>query len=217
MKTEDHQVVVFADARPALAYLVRDRLADAGIEAIIENEALWQGPTELLPSVIAPRVVVAEPDAAAAREIVREFLDEARHPAFSDANGSSAPAASGERSAVSVSTASTAAVAVCPQCHRPRLTVCPFCQTASAKFPPADQPPGNAEGPPGLLLCTTCDEPFEPAYLRRCEWCGHDFGDGFEIERKEAAANLNERVITMVIGLAIVLVAIFAYFMSLLK
>jgi hypothetical protein len=143
-------------------------------------------------------------------------LDEARGSITDDAGGATA-AANGERSAVSASAASGAVVAVCPQCHRPRLTVCPFCQTASAKFPLADQPQGSAEGPPVLLLCTTCDEPFEPAYLRRCEWCGHDFGDGVEIGRKEAATNLNERVITMVMALALALVAIFAYFMVLLK
>ena len=216
MKTEDDQVVVFTDARPELAYLVRDRLVEAGIEAFLENEALRQGAGELPWYSIAPRVVVAETDAEAAHEIVREFLDEARGSIADDADRASA-AANGECRAVSAATASTTVVAVCPQCQRPRLTVCPFCQTASAKFPLADQPPGSAEGPPGLLLCTTCDEPFEPAYLRRCEWCGHDFGDGVEIERQEATTNLNERVITVVIGLAIALVAIFAYFMVVLK
>ena len=36
-----------------------------------------------------------------------------------------------------------------------------------------------------LLLCPTCDEPFHPHYLRRCEWCGHEFADGVEIPLPE--------------------------------
>jgi hypothetical protein len=32
-----------------------------------------------------------------------------------------------------------------------------------------------------LLLCPTCDEPFTPAYFRRCESCGYEFSDGVEI------------------------------------
>ena len=31
-----------------------------------------------------------------------------------------------------------------------------------------------------MLICPTCDEPFDASYLRVCEWCGHDFGSGVE-------------------------------------
>jgi len=31
-----------------------------------------------------------------------------------------------------------------------------------------------------ILLCDICDEPFLPKYYSRCEWCGHEFGDGIE-------------------------------------
>jgi hypothetical protein len=215
MKIEDQETVVFADARPGLAYLVRDRLVEAGIEAWIENEALGQGPTGLLPAIIGPRVAVAESDVKAAQDIVREFLDEATHVAVDEANGASPGSANSDRSTVRAMPAGSPVI--CPDCRRPRLTVCPFCQTASATFPLADRPPGSAECSPGLLLCTTCDEPFEPTYLRRCEWCGHDFGDGFEFARKPSSAKLNDRVITVVIALAAALVAIFAYFTLLLR
>lgn len=46
--------------------------------------------------------------------------------------------------------------------------------------------PGNSDGDDeaapeaaaALRLCPTCGEPFRPVFLRECEWCGHDFGEG---------------------------------------
>ncbi len=78
MSDEERQIVVFSDARPALANMVRNRLAEAGIEAFVENETLWQAAGDLPGGAITPRVVVAEIDAAAAREIVAEFRRESR-------------------------------------------------------------------------------------------------------------------------------------------
>ncbi len=81
------------------------------------------------------------------------------------------------------------------------MTECPYCQTASSQFPLADQPPGAADDDqPVLLVCSTCDEPFAPVYHRRCEWCGHDFGEGREIKPKEVAERLNDRVIVAVVA-----------------
>jgi len=169
MKTDDRQIVVFADARPGLAYLVRDRLEDAGIPAFIENEGLQQGANELLPCVIGPRVVVAAPDAPRAQVVVAEFRSEA------------------VESTVSGSTAAVGTVAAsapgptCPECHRARMTVCPYCQTASAHFAPGDRPLRVVQDEVAeLVICGTCDEPFEPVYFRYCEWCAHDFGSGRE-------------------------------------
>ena len=67
MSDEERQIVVFSDARPALANMVRNRLAKAGIEAFVENETLWQAAGDLPGGAITPRVVVAEIDAAARR------------------------------------------------------------------------------------------------------------------------------------------------------
>ncbi len=76
MSDEERQIVVFSDTRPALANMVRNRLAEAGIEAFVENETLGQAAGDLPGGAITPRVVVAEIDAAAAREIVAEFRRE---------------------------------------------------------------------------------------------------------------------------------------------
>ncbi len=75
----------------------------------------------------------------------------------------------------------------CRHCRRPRQTSCPICQTAGNQFPEAFLPdrentaPEVASEPARLyVLCPTCDEPFAPQFLARCEWCGHRFRDGRE-------------------------------------
>jgi uncharacterized CHY-type Zn-finger protein len=216
MSHNDRQVVFFADAQPALAYMLRNRLAEAGIEVFIENESLPYGANELLPAVIGPRVVVAEADADAARKIVAEFRREPQEIAAADdrlttAGGREAPA-------VGVAERAGRTDAICPQCGRARMTVCPFCHTASNDFPRADQPvAAEPDGNEELLICGTCDEPFVPEYYRRCEWCGHDFGAGIELKPKEVTDYLNDRVIVAVVGSALILLAVFAYFSTILK
>ncbi len=206
MTTDDRQIVIFADARPGLAYLVRDRLADAGIPAFIENEGLQQGANELLPCVIGPRVVVAAPDALRAEKVVAEFRHESAE----------SEASTGTLTSNSAST--LARGPACPDCERPRMTVCPYCGTASAHFTPGDRPARAVQDEmPELVICGTCDEPFEPEYFRRCEWCGHDFGSGRESEPRAVLDYLNDRVILTTLAMGFVLVAILAYFVRLLR
>jgi len=92
----------------------------------------------------------------------------------------------------------------CPACGRPRVTTCPFCKTSGSRFHPADLIDGHASGAePALLICPMCDEPFEPSYLRTCEWCGHDSGEGIEapeIVRPLQSEPVNWRVV--LVGLA---------------
>ena len=47
---------------------------------------------------------------------------------------------------------------------------------------PASEPQQPGVPPQRMLICTTCDEPFVPEYPRRCEWCGHTFADGYEVD-----------------------------------
>ena len=173
------------------------------------------GANELLPAVIPPRVFVSAVDAEAARHIVADFKTEgieadgaevSRHVAVDDVARPEFLHGDREES-------EDPEQAVCPQCRRGRMTVCPYCETASAEFRPADDPPAaSGERPTRLLLCTTCDEPFEPDYYRRCEWCGHDFGSGIELERKAVVDYLNDRVIVAMMGLAVAVLAIFDLF-----
>lgn len=94
----------------------------------------------------------------------------------------------------------------CPKCKEPRTAVCPYCKTASNSFPPGDEVSAadgrtilmelpivardeqesterNSDEQDNnvLLVCNMCDEPFTAEFLRRCEWCGHDFGNGTEL------------------------------------
>ena len=108
-------------------------------------------------------------------------------------------------------------IAICPGCGQARITICPYCQTTSATFPAADRPASGIDDGPALVICQTCDEPFEPIYYRRCAWCGHDFGSGRETEAPETVEFLNDRVTVAVMGLGLVLFAILAYFSRLLK
>ena len=63
-------------------------------------------------------------------------------------------------------------------------------------------------------MCPTCDEPFVPEYPRLCEWCGHEFEDGFDGELpKEPAEHIDSRAILVMIGLAVLLMGLVGYFM----
>ncbi|MDZ7617143.1 MAG: hypothetical protein U1E05_09075 [Patescibacteria group bacterium] len=69
----------------------------------------------------------------------------------------------------------------------------------------AGSPAHDASEPDALtmLICTTCDEPFVPDYLKRCEWCGHTFPSGFEYEPSTAPVEpLNARVVAVFFVLA---------------
>lgn len=64
------------------------------------------------------------------------------------------------------------------------------------------------------VVCTTCDEPFSPVYLRRCEWCGHTFPSGrdFEIPSSLPAEEWNGRILAVLLGTAAVLLALAIWF-----
>ncbi|MBI2823475.1 MAG: DUF2007 domain-containing protein [Planctomycetia bacterium] len=218
MSTSERQVVVFTDVRPGQAFMVRNRLAEAGIEAVVINDALQAAAGDLpLGWSIAPRVVVAEADEPAAREIVRQYRAESAGAATHDEADAAGldgrePRESEERAARELY-----APPLCPRCDKPRMTVCPACQTASVNFPLADGPADADDPDTALLLCPTCDEAFRPVYLRRCEWCGHDFGAGIEPKPREVVQLLNDRVVVATVGMAIAILAIIAYFATLVR
>jgi hypothetical protein len=72
----------------------------------------------------------------------------------------------------------------------------------------------EAEAPAKLLMCPTCDEPFAPEYPRLCEWCGHEFPDGFEVPLPEGPVEqVNRRMIAVIVGLLLAAAAMAAYLM----
>ncbi|MCA9267697.1 MAG: DUF2007 domain-containing protein [Planctomycetales bacterium] len=178
----DTTEIIYSAGHIEEAYLVRELLADAGIDAVIENEAL-QGAVGELPfgPATSPRLRVATENAAKARDVVRMFEHQQRMKRGQPEPAAPPPAGS------------PTDWPECPDCGRRRQTICPVCRTAGEDFPSADlniratdalAAPGDEQPPPAHLICTTCDEPFVPQYYRRCVWCGRDFADGVAAAEK---------------------------------
>lgn len=161
----DELVVIYTAANAVQAHLLRNALAEAGIQAQVTNDALQAAGGELpLGWTIAPRVVVPREQEAEARRLAEQYdgsLAENRQTATPDEE-----------------TRPPLKVPVCPDCGRPRTATCPFCHTSGKGFRPSDASGRTDVEEPTWLICPTCDEPFEGGYLRRCEGCGHDFGQG---------------------------------------
>jgi rubrerythrin len=207
-----HQVIYIA-ATIEQAHMLKNALTKQGIFAYVSNESLQMATGDLpmgLPT--APRVVVDAHDADEARRIALEF-DQAWQQAGSPSEELDELEEEADREAF--------AWPECPHCRRPRQTSCPVCETAGTDFPPAfmadeepqtDRPAG--EKPAQLVLCETCDEPFVPEFLARCEWCGHRFRDGSELPAPPIVTPLfdevNPRVWIVIAGLALLLAATFA-------
>jgi len=80
----------------------------------------------------------------------------------------------------------------------------------------ADSPLDPRDTQSRLLLCPTCDEPFEPQFARRCEWCGHEFADGIDWTppAEDDGESLSARAVAILaglLGLAILLLGYLAY------
>jgi hypothetical protein len=111
----------------------------------------------------------------------------------------------------------------CPSCSRRRHTSCPICETSGTDFEQGYMPTTTAASDTVasdtgalLVLCPTCDEPFEPQFPSRCEWCGYRFADGHELTvRRGDDVEVNLRLWAAGICLVIVVmgtIAFLAYF-----
>ena len=218
----DKTTVIYAGRTMQDAHLLRNLLADEGIQAVVINDLLQGGSgVDIVGWPTAARVVVAEQDAPRARQIAVEFDRRAAAAAQENAAAKeNQPEADAAEEHVREPAADWPA---CPQCGARRMTRCPVCGTAGTQFPSADMdfsgllglpeaPPSTCHCGPGgctpatptsqeaasepqpgvppqrMLTCTTCDEPFVPEYPRRCEWCGHTFADGYEVDVTAAPA-----------------------------
>ena len=160
----ESQREIYVAATTAQAHLLKNVLERQGITAFIANEALQIAEGKLpMGTPTAPRVLVAESDAEEARQIAISF-----------------DRSSGESADADIDDADVAPPdrpwPLCPSCGRPRHTSCPYCGTAGANFPLGYAQQDSATRAM-LVLCGTCDEPFEPEFTARCEWCGYRFSD----------------------------------------
>ena len=88
---------------------------------------------------------------------------------------------------------------------------------------PGDAPPDDGPdmidredqgSPVVLLMCPTCDEPFTPEYPRVCEWCGHQFENGFEMGMPtDPVEQLEPRVVVVIAALLALMLVLAVYFM----
>ncbi|NLE36489.1 MAG: hypothetical protein GX621_00525 [Pirellulaceae bacterium] len=204
------QTVIYVAGSAQQAHLLRNLLAEHGIQAAVINEMLERGSgVDYVGWSTLARVVVHRRDAVEARRIAMEH----------DAKGAQL-AQERESDAGTSEAAGTMPDAWprCPECGEPRITRCPICRTTGIEFREADDefvwgmgldevPEGKpscgcghscggetthqapAEPPPDgdddderqlVLMCPTCDEPFLPAFPRQCAWCDHEFPDGYE-------------------------------------
>lgn len=207
----DQSTEIYAAATSIDAYELKNLLAEEGIDAWVVNDNVQVLAGELPMSWAAARVLVANEHAAQARKIAEQFDRQT-------------VAAHRQRQAESAEPRTApVSLAVCPRCGRPRTAVCPICQTAGADFLSGDAPPSDDDaGEPQLLICPICDEPFEPGYLPRCEWCGHEFNREAPTQApaKETEAETeppNLRVIAAAAGMVAVIAAVFGYFVWLFR
>jgi hypothetical protein len=164
------------------AHLLKNILADNGIEAHVVNEDLTSGLGPGMGWIAAAGVAVSEKDAAVARQIASDFDRQEA----ADMPAEAAPA--------TVTAPDGIAWPVCPQCGARRTAVCPACQTEGTEFSPADVSPDAEpdEASPPMLICPECEEPFVPGYVQRCPQCGYQI----EPEQDVAPEGLRDRLLT---------------------
>lgn len=165
---DENPIVIYRARTAAEAELVRGRLADRGIKALVTND--YAGGSGVAGRAAESQVVVGQSDADQARQVVEEFT----RPQC-QCCGQPEPT----EPAAEIHEADWE-WPICPDCDSQRTTTCPGCGRSGTDFPLGDCEPhaaaeAGAERATQVLICPTCDEPFVPKYLPRCEWCGHVF------------------------------------------
>ncbi len=221
------------------AYRYRDTLAQVGIPATLASRATLDGPggeagtEESMPVELS----VPEEYAERAREIVvelQQWLDDESDPAADDG----ALAEQLEGAWPRCPDCGERRTTKCPICQTAGTSFAPADATESLGEPADAEPDRNGpscgcgagdcdarqdEAPcppllppsPSLLICPTCDEPFSPEYLERCEWCGHVFEQGVPVAEEEPE-EINAVTIAFVLGLTLLLFGLGSWFLYIL-
>jgi hypothetical protein len=239
----DREVIIYAAQNLQQAHLLKFVLAEAGIRAEVSN-ALLQGGSgvDIVGWPTLARVVVAEPDAVEARKIALEFdrkavsTEDSRASAEWESPGRPdvlvawpiCPQCRARRS-TRCPVCGTAGSDFPPADLEPEnplgLPIAtagqgPCCGPGGCSIPEGGDVvqdrsgDGHKTDSPPSLLCPTCDEPFAPEFPNRCEWCGHEFPDGYRTELPEPPSEpySGGRVIAVVVAI-LVLAAAIAYYL----
>lgn len=80
----------------------------------------------------------------------------------------------------------------------------------------SDVPPDFSQQLTPEYICPTCDEPFRPAYHRRCQWCDYEFPDGEDYPLPPTGySDLNIAAIAVIVALVVTALGLSAYLMFL--
>jgi putative signal transducing protein len=194
-------IVIYSAANVQQAYLLKGLLEERGIAAWVVNDAMQIAGGELpLGWTAAARVVVSEQDADEARRFAMDFDHQTAHPVAGEDERKEAPPAD-----------EWSDWPLCPQCQSRRSARCAICGTSGKRFPLADVQQLD-DGERVLLYCATCDDHFLPEWFRLCPSCGHDFGEGVEVERPAGPkAPLNARAWLVLAGMLAGCAVVVAY------
>lgn len=216
----DELLPVATFVRPSEATAAKTALEAEGIRCFLKDENIISMDWLLGNAVGYVKLLVPAVDVERARALLDEPFDDWPAEAYEAPQSDESETDRGEEGS-DASSDDGLRGPKCPTCDRPRVAICPYCQTTRSGFIAADRVLGDESADqPALVICPTCDEPFQPEYLRRCEWCGHDFGTGAEpprIVRPMEGEPVNWRtVVAGLVGIVIV-GAIVVYFAVLLS
>jgi hypothetical protein len=194
---------IYRAASTQQAHVLAGMLNESGIEAMVYSDvqSIAGGEVPLGWSSLA-RIVVPREQAAAARQLVMKFEEQAREGTL--------------QVPVDVDDETTDVWRqwpLCPECGQKRQALCSICGTAGADFPLVDIL-RSGESEQVLLYCGTCDDHFRPQFYRRCHACGHDYGDGIRVgpENRPAPEPIPPRVWLVAGGVIALLAALIGYF-----
>ncbi len=241
----DQNTVIYTARTMQDAHLLQNVLSEAGIRALVVNDLLQGGSgVDLVGWATSARVVVAASDALRAREMALEFDRRAVAAAADNSPdeepGAPEPAPQAAAPWPTCPQCQRRRTTWCPVCKTagsefPSADLdfsgllglsddAPphACSCGAGGCTPADMGEAGDEtevdkrAPPVLLMCPTCDEPFVPRYPRRCEWCGHQFEDGFDgdLPGKAAADEqpFDARVAVVIAAILVLLAAMGGWF-----
>jgi len=183
------------------AYLLKGLLEEQGIFARVVNDAIQIAGGDLpLGWTSAAKVVVADQDAAAARQLAEQFDRQTAHEPLADDGRDISTAAPWD------------GWPICPTCSEPRSARCPICEASGSNFALADLQESES-GDRVLLFCPNCDDHFRPEWYRLCARCGHDFGDGIQMTQPARVGSpIGLREWLVVAATTAFLIAVSAYF-----
>ncbi len=198
----DSLKVIYRARNGPEAHLLKNALEEAGIKAVVTNDALEGGLAFGGPTL--PRVAVAPEDAEVGRRIAMEFERSLSR------TGEVQPEEAEQLEPPGVPPWWPR----CPGCGAPRLVQCRYCGTAGTGFRLADevQSEPSLEQSRSLLICPTCDEPMAPQYLEECEWCGHRFADGVAPPQDAFRTEWTWRLVIAAIAVVAIVAGTVAYF-----